>query len=511
MSNFEVIARYSRYQRFAYESLSQGINALFLGHHLSDQVETVVLRMIRSQGVAFAGAKGMMPVNNIPCCENIFGARDGLKSLPISDLLGHRSNSSSNSPKLDGLSATFPPAPYDPLPGHIPISFGGIKVYRPLLSFPKSRLIATCNASRVPFVTDPSNFDPKTNERNAVRWLLSSNKLPAAFRQDSVLRIRDAAAQVHEYRHAKLVKLLEATQLLQLDIRSSRLLLMVPKAIAYTYDVTEREVAYYVNSLLHLVNTQTGRNLPSAERVNIARWIFPELRMDVTTRSDLPLDLDACTASDVYMKRATRGSCRLWSFSRRPFNSHPLEEINFAPVHQSAKVIDRGWSRWVLWDGRFWVRIRSHDANEIGKFSIRNLRPPDREEQQNLSSQALNILTGALRDAAPGKIRYTLPVIVKGGEVRAFPSLDIGIASRDIVRGLGDTVLTDDLRWEIRYKDISETVQHLHIAANNSGAFSRYRSMERFGPASNTDLLDGGLVQDTPPARRLMGPDNAVY
>lgn len=168
----------------------------------------------------------MKPANNIPCCENIYGAADGFEASPLSGILATRSNlvSTSKESKSGAVSSPIAKHNHAQFPGHVLVSHCGIKIYRPLLSFPKSRLVATCKANGVPFVTDASNFDPKTTKRNAIRWLLSNDRLPMALRQESILRLGTASAKAEEIRRKKVIELLNATQLALLDLRSGRLI-----------------------------------------------------------------------------------------------------------------------------------------------------------------------------------------------------------------------------------------------------------------------------------------------
>ncbi len=94
-------ARAARYQLLAEACLRHGANDLLLAHHRDDQAETILMRLAKGSGVE--GLAGMAAQSQ----------RDGLRLL------------------------------------------------RPFLSIPKSRLIATCHAANLPFVTDPSNGSQK--------------------------------------------------------------------------------------------------------------------------------------------------------------------------------------------------------------------------------------------------------------------------------------------------------------------------------------------------------------
>jgi tRNA(Ile)-lysidine synthase len=451
--------------------LEQELKTLFLGHHLSDQVETIILRLLRGHRVASTGLRGMKAVNDIPCCEHIFGASDGPDASPVSDLLGDGSTVSSTSQQSETLSVASSVVERDPLPSRILVSHGGIKIYRPLLSFPKARLIATCEANKVPYITDPSNFDFKTTKRNAVRWLLSNDKMPMALRQDSILRVGAASARVDEIRNKKLIKLLNATQLVRFDIRSGQLAVIVPQNVVSVYNVSEQEIAYYVDRLLSLVAPNRDDKVSFLSRIDMARWMFPELRDGAPSELDWPLNLVSCTARDVLITRSTNH--RFWNLCRRPFRAHEEKNAYFVPAPSYSKGTDRDWSKWSLWDGRYWIRIRIRHPEDVRHFVVRRFLISDWEEfsaeHSNLSSQMQRDLKNTLQDAAGGNLRYTIPVLAKGVEVRAFPTLDIRLPPKSTLQGTGASEeLIDELQWEVRYKDISDALQHLKRPASNS-------------------------------------------
>jgi tRNA(Ile)-lysidine synthase len=97
-------ARTERYRLLAGAARKAGAIHILTAHTLDDQAETVLIRMMRGSG-------------------------------------------------LKGLAAM---ARYSALPGE-----ADIKLVRPLLEIPKSRLVATLRAAKIPFADDPSNRDPR--------------------------------------------------------------------------------------------------------------------------------------------------------------------------------------------------------------------------------------------------------------------------------------------------------------------------------------------------------------
>ncbi|KAL7751886.1 hypothetical protein RI367_002886 [Sorochytrium milnesiophthora] len=125
----EETARNERYRQLADYCSEHGISKLFVGHHLNDQIETVLFRLGRSTGIF--GLGGML----------------GMAELPV---------------KLD--------------PRH-----AGIQLVRPLLAFPKARMVDTCKELGIQWIEDPSNADHRY-QRNVIRSVLGEldTQVPAA-------------------------------------------------------------------------------------------------------------------------------------------------------------------------------------------------------------------------------------------------------------------------------------------------------------------------------------------
>ncbi len=104
-------AREARYRLLAAHAEAIGADAIATAHHLDDQAETVLFRLLRGSGVA----------------------------------------------GLAGMAAAT--------------SRGGVTLIRPLLGVAKADLVAFCRARRVSFVEDPSNADP-AYARTRLRALL---------------------------------------------------------------------------------------------------------------------------------------------------------------------------------------------------------------------------------------------------------------------------------------------------------------------------------------------------
>ncbi|KAL4796045.1 PP-loop family-domain-containing protein [Aspergillus venezuelensis] len=179
-SAFETQARRLRFQALGIACRDRGIDALLLGHHQDDNVETAIWRL--AGGARGAGLAGIAPTARIPECHGIYGVagsggsvaicREALFERTTWDKLrrGQESRSRHRTSSWE-------------------IATGGILLHRPLLSFPKSDLVATCHENGVPYVSDPTNFDPTLTPRNAIRSMLSSESMPKALQNDYILSL----------------------------------------------------------------------------------------------------------------------------------------------------------------------------------------------------------------------------------------------------------------------------------------------------------------------------------
>lgn len=144
---FENIARQARYNVLFRGMTYSGASILALGHHADDQVETSLMRLAR--GSTLVGAAGMRR-------RRRWGMGQGNSTDDLA-WVGH-----------PGMSRF---------------------IIRPLLDFPKDRILATCDAHALNYVNDPTNLHPETTLRNAVRQRLASPALrttePPPLQQDT--------------------------------------------------------------------------------------------------------------------------------------------------------------------------------------------------------------------------------------------------------------------------------------------------------------------------------------
>ncbi|HEY2758849.1 MAG TPA: tRNA lysidine(34) synthetase TilS [Pseudolabrys sp.] len=151
-------ARAARYRLLGEAARKVGASHILTAHTLDDQAETVLIRMCRGSGLAGLGAMGRISV--IPGREQGERARNpyaaalrnmdsgpGQPRSALADLGNSKCRSRVNPRSVGGPGMTE--------------RGDALRLIRPLLSIPKSRLVATLREAKIPFADDPSNRDPR--------------------------------------------------------------------------------------------------------------------------------------------------------------------------------------------------------------------------------------------------------------------------------------------------------------------------------------------------------------
>src|SRR5215213_5909651 len=139
-------AREVRYRLLAGAAHKVGARHILTAHTLDDQAETVLFRLARGSGLT--GLRGMGRVTSLPSFR---GAAQRRARNPYS--------------RTEVMDSGLTPEPViGPAKGRTRWACPGmteLQLCRPLLSLPKSRLVATLAAAKIPFADDPSNRDPR--------------------------------------------------------------------------------------------------------------------------------------------------------------------------------------------------------------------------------------------------------------------------------------------------------------------------------------------------------------
>ena len=163
----ESVARRLRYRALGTECRDQGINNLLFAHHADDQAETTLMRLVNNY--LGSGLAGMRREARIPECEDLYGVNE------------------SGSPRMLRREYAQPTAQAQNV--DMLVESGGITILRPLLSYTKDRLVATCQEANTQWVEDYTNKDRSLTLRNTVRYLHEADLLPVALRRPNLCAI----------------------------------------------------------------------------------------------------------------------------------------------------------------------------------------------------------------------------------------------------------------------------------------------------------------------------------
>ncbi|KAI9838592.1 MAG: hypothetical protein M1819_004905 [Sarea resinae] len=487
LSNFESQARTLRYQALGCACRDHNISELFLGHHEDDQAETVLMRI--ATGHKGLSLQGIVRSANIPECYGIHGVYQsgGWSQNPRFDLRNEVVTEQKDTPES---------------PPSMEMEKGGITIHRPLLSFSKNRLEATCRATGTRWVEDSTNKDRTLTRRNAVRYLLEQHRLPEALSKDSLVALSLRMHNKSIQRDSSVQKAFQSCDIEVFDARVGGLVVRFPKnaiksfKIPFSFRERKRREAqpiasHVIRRVVDLVSPQKTVELENL-RVPVSA-IFPDTNdpeiLDLE-RHFLPPSFTAAGVSfrRLYcplvaspednkpsrMKSISLDDKYVWMLTRQPYKAgtapsitipattsspHPTLSLHEpAPKDPSTTTSASHpyWTPFHLFDNRFWIRIYNPTSQAL---VLRTFFPSDLKPfRLSLSAQQLKLFDTLLKAAAPGKVRWTLPVIARteadGGGVIAVPTLRIGTQR---FGEAGTTHGKDEqgaVRWEVRYKAI---------------------------------------------------------
>lgn len=418
LPRFEMLARARRYQLIAKAALRGRIRHLFLGHHLDDQVETIMMRLIRNTNISFLGLKGMAEKSIIPCCENIRGANESIEFCSIEEYLSQDETLNSDQRSMSSIVNN----------GRL-VSVAdshGLQLHRPLLGFSKSELINTCRQRQIRYVSDKTNFDPTITMRNAIRHMRTNHNLPRALQATPILQLMGKARQHSQSLNSRADELLSHAQVVEFDLRIGSMTIKLPQPFAAICKTDMEAASNVLSRLTSAISPQHREG---------AGTLIPEVRCQEFIKT-LSSDEEAATLQ-IQQTQIDRLSGRpglkpgetLWRLSRPPLREAEVQaaEREFEPAVDNPKENTSGiWSEWILWDHRYWIRVKAHSAEKMQDIGIRNYRATDNDRIRSGVSKYKEF-RATIKDFAPGKMMRNLPVLTDGNLIAAFPTMNVRI------------------------------------------------------------------------------------
>lgn len=440
LPNFESLARRYRFRALGKACRDAGINSLFLAHHQDDQVETVMMRMIN--GHRIFGLRGMKRDCEIPECHGIHGVHE---SGALDTTKDHAVSASPQvlQRKQDTRRKRFQPKI------NLATEMGGVRVYRPLLGFTKSRLIDTCTAAKMEWFEDHTNKDPTITMRNAIRHMYSTYAMPTALKPLSMLSLSEKFEKKHDHLQKVADSLFEAANKLFMT-RSGTMIIKFPDLRFLESSLSPDDLKLVASLLLRqaisFVTPQEHARLQSLH--GSVRRVFPEILKDIE-----PSEPVIFTVSGVQFKPMPPSTShqesearREWYLSRQLYSSAGSDRPDIDLSTYDVSHRDGSWTPWMLYDGRFWFRIQKNPCTPL------TLRPLQKEDMVDFKKGLGRFdqlrFKDILRQVAPADVRWTLPAIAhkewNGKEiVVALPTVDLAIEDSQRL-----------VEWEVRYKKV---------------------------------------------------------
>ncbi|KAK2069835.1 hypothetical protein P8C59_004382 [Phyllachora maydis] len=427
--NIESLARAARYRILGRRCRLNNIVSLLLAHHQDDQYETVLMRLLA--GHAYRGLRGMRAAWDVPECYDMHGVFQS----------GFVDQQFTQQPYYDDFSLV--PHPLPPMW----VEDGGVHVYRPLLPFAKDRLMATCLENKVPWFDDATNKDPTLTMRNAVRHMHERHTLPVALQKPAILRLAERCQARAAREDAEAERLLARTVLVDFEpgvgtamVEFPELSLPRPTAqSAKSAAGRAKRIAHYrliagllVRRILSLVTPEHTIN-SAAPFDSILSRLFPALARPREDGAALRRRPKAFTHHHVHLIPVLGPTHPpRWFLARAPYPAaRPHRPLPPRLTHTKLPLrlrVHRPAALWplsgspdqpaVLWDGRYWVRLRHRLPGAV------TLAPLDaarlRAFRHALPEDLRALLAQRLKRYAPGKVRFTLPALYAAGHAEAL-------------------------------------------------------------------------------------------
>jgi tRNA(Ile)-lysidine synthase len=396
------------------------------------------MRMIN--GHRMQGLMGIKGCSEIPECYGIHGV--------------HESGGIDDRSSRDSLNITQSPSGRNPV-SQLRTETGGAKVYRPLLGFNKTRLIATCQALDIEWFEDLTNKDPTLTTRNAIRHMYNSHAMPASLSKTSILALSDRFKEKAESQQNEMNSWLAQSKITRFETRSGILGIRFP-GLSHLRSSSgegtgrdyEQVAAGLLRRVIMLVTPEENVHLSTLH--GAAKHLFAELFMDhevhyqPTKFTVTGVQFDPIKTSDGRYAKPE------WLLSRQPHSSppssRPLILIPPCTSISTSRPSNPLWTPWTFYDNRYWIRLQNLTLTTllIRPFSKDDLKP----FQESLPKADRDRLRSIFKEIAPGDVRWTLPAVVMRGrygceKVQCLPTLDVCRVEAGRM-----------VKWEVRYKKV---------------------------------------------------------
>ncbi|EGW30517.1 uncharacterized protein SPAPADRAFT_157650 [Spathaspora passalidarum NRRL Y-27907] len=336
IGNFEEVARHKRYLKFENVCKSKQISALFMGHHLDDQLETFIQRLQGNSSL-----------------YGLAGTRK-ITRLPRNDL--------------------------SPIDNH-----HSVFVYRPFWQFEKRDIVDTCQFNGVRYFNDPTNQDIDLTRRNYLRHLIG-DVIPAKITKHSQYSciskqaLRDSHEQVYnlaesfEEKANNIKNMIEKNGWIRTNDAMSSLNVKIPRRLFAKPN--EIVLGKYFYQILYPYST-----------LKHYHWAYAKLERQLVPKIQRFLDTDDTTFKTTMMNLTFDINIIEEDILDIAIKRQPI--VTGDDVSLSVDVTDK-WSEYVLFDRRFWVRFCSAENMQVKVIPYMHKKCKPRLAQDLLKSKQVN-------------------------------------------------------------------------------------------------------------------------
>lgn len=423
-TNFETLARRLRYRALGSACWDARIKKLLVAHHADDQAETVLSRIVT--GYMGTGLQGIKRQSQIPECEGMYGvdASGGIYTYHHVQSSGGR------------------------------IEHGGVYLHRPLLPFKKTDLIALCQAKGVQWVEDQTNADRTLTQRNTIRYLMETEALPMAMRVESLHRMA-AKSRQEVYEVEQEAKRLFDAMKIDLHVLTGKAVVRFTRRTDKTLQVSDRsrEERYHIKAtllrkLLLLVSPCNEIALQDLDQA--MDIVFPEATPQAIPRQPTTVQI---AGVNIRLGPASDGERKLLLTRSIPTKSEAQKSAQIPQAEASS-----GYTPWVLWDARYWLRLHVDQVHEDVSHEVRFLTP----ELYGEIRKKVGELRHYNKIAQPE--RWTVPVILshRNGELidADLPTTSINAGSE--LQNPDSTCLTKKIHCRYKHVDFHDSPERAH-------------------------------------------------
>lgn len=472
LGNFETAARRLRYRALGTACWDARINNLLVAHHADDQAETVLARILTGhRGVGLQGIKKTAPIAE---CEGIYGV----------DASGHHEDAQA---RAEIAHSDYPTRPSQGMS----YEGGGVHIHRPLLPFAKEKLVALCQRDGVQWFEDHTNANKTLALRNTLRYLIKQNLLPAALQRERLL-LMAGKLRGKRYEIEREARRLYEKMSITLDFRTGKANVDFQHHPAAVLPDASPQDRYHIKAvllrrLLLLVSPTTTISLTDLDQA--MDLVFPESKPSnaaiysnaskvqiagVSIQREAPVD-NGRRGFRLSLTRAVPARALIESVTQIPSTCEGGPEGHREPCK---------WSKWVLWDSRYWVRVSTPpDFPDGASYAIRFLSPSalatlrkSLDEKTPHRRQELGRYLGSV----PAPERWTIPAIVaqRNGEERIASLPSLGWSNSMCLAGWTES--PNRLSADIRYKHVKfkETRNHILIRPNDDISSKTFRVLK---------------------------------